>query len=51
MVKKKVKTSQEYEKPKDDDLEQIIKMNSLQKKVIEKMIEKLSPSGKNKDSK
>lgn len=42
MDKKKTTSIPEIEEPKEDDLKQIIKMNNLQKKVIEKMMKNMS---------
>lgn len=50
MDKKETSSKSEIEEPKEDDLKQIIKMNNLQKKVIEKMMENLS-SKKNTEEK
>lgn len=50
MDKKKTSSKVKIEEPKEDALKQIIKMNNLQKKVIEKMIKNMS-SKKNTDEK
>lgn len=50
MDKKEASSKPEMVDPKEDDLKQIIKMNNLQKKVIEKMMKNMS-SKKDSDEK